>query len=229
MLKIEKEGAERLHKFKMIINGKVDEIRVEQEETFRRLAADKKRLNEAFNKAVERIDVMVERLKGDHDLLYEVSGKADKLCKDMNLLCDGLEKFELRVEERYMVLGKEINKRPTPEKIVDMLKSLEEFKNAENVDKKLEDLIINIDEATKRVDCKIDVFKQEMNFNSIATGFKRKADKIDVAELGLTHDKRLGDVEKMASRNLEGFSSLEVGWISESRNLWRIWPLRLKI
>ena len=31
MLKIEKEGAERLHKFKMIINGKVDEIRVEQE------------------------------------------------------------------------------------------------------------------------------------------------------------------------------------------------------
>ena len=49
------------------------------------------------------------------------------------------------------------------------------------MDKKLEDLIINIDEATRRVDCKIDVFKQEMNFNSIATGFRRKADKTDVA------------------------------------------------
>lgn len=82
------------------------------------------------------------------------------------------------------------------------MKSLEEFKNAENVDKKLEDLIINIDEATRRVDCKIDVFKQEMNFNSIATGFRRKADKTDVNELGITHDKRLGDVEKMAVRNL---------------------------
>ena len=45
ILKIEKDSIEKQHKFKMIINGKVDEIRVEQEETFRRLAADKKRLN----------------------------------------------------------------------------------------------------------------------------------------------------------------------------------------
>ena len=128
--KVEREVIDRLQKFKIIINGKVDEIRAAQEETFRRLAADKKRLNEAFNKAVDRIDGMVERLKGDHDLLYEVSGKADKLCKDLNLLCDGLEKFEARVEERYAILGREINSRPTPEKIIDILKSLEEFKNA---------------------------------------------------------------------------------------------------
>ncbi len=110
--------------------------------------ADKKKLKEEFNKAVERIDTMVVRLKGDHDHLFEVSGKTEKLCKDLNLLCDGLEKFENRVDDRFSGVGRELGMRPTPEKITEILKGLQEFRNAEHVDKKLEDLIINIDEAT---------------------------------------------------------------------------------
>lgn len=95
-------------KFRAVVQGQMDGLKKEQDDTFRKLVADKKKLNEQFNKAIERIDTMVDRLRGDHDHLYSVSGKTEKMLKDLNLLCDGLEKFETRVDERHALLASEI-------------------------------------------------------------------------------------------------------------------------
>ena len=74
--------------------------------------------------------------------------------------------------------------------------------------------MINIDEATKRVDTKIDVFRQQITTNSVSIGGgklkeKDKDNKYGSSESYEPQGRRLEDVEKLAIRGLDASNHLE--------------------